>query len=110
MSEALEANATLVEIAVGNKRVGSTVKLKASGELKVITLIGNDGSVKFGDWASERVSPSEFDPVPAVLPLQELRDAKIEKLDLKNRGLGTDGARMLAAVLKSNSSVTEVSV
>ena len=108
MAEALEANKTLEEISVGNVVVGSTVKLKSSGELKVLTDVYSDGDVKYegsGGW----VKPSTFEPIPAVLPLKKLRDNTITELDLKNSGLGVDGGMMLAAVLKSNSSVTKVS-
>ena len=108
MAEALEANKILAEITVGNVIVGSTVKLKSSGELKVLTDVHSDGDVKYegsGGW----VEPSTFEPIPAVLPLKKLRDNTITELDLKSSGLGVDGGMMLAAVLKSNSSVTKVS-
>ena len=108
MAAALEMNQTLEEISVGNVIVGSTVKLKSSGELKVLTSVHSDGDVKYegsGGW----VNPSSFDSIPAVLPLKKLRDNTITELDLKNSGLGVDGGMMLAAVLKSNSSVMKVS-
>ena len=108
MAEALEANKTLEEITVCNVIVGSTVKLKSSGELKVLTNVDSDGNVIYegsGRWAK----PSTFEPIPAVLPLKKLRDNTITELDLKNSGLGVDGGMMLAAMLKSNSSVTKVS-
>ena len=108
MAEALEANKTMEQISVGNVMVGSTVKLKSSGELKVLTTVLSDGRVEYegsGRW----VKPSKFEPIPAVLPLKKLRDNTIAELDLKNSGLGVDGGMMLAAVLKSNSSVTKVS-
>ena len=108
MAVALVANKTLEEITVGNVIVGSTVKLKSSGELKVLTDVYSDGDVKYegsGGW----VKPSTIEPIPAVLPLKKLRDNTITELDLKNSGLGVDGGMMLAAVLKSNSSVTKVS-
>ena len=108
MAAALEANKTMEEISVGNVMKGSTVKLKSSGELKVLTIIADNGDVKYkGNY--KRVKPSEFEPVPAVLPLKKLRDNTITELDLKNCGLGVDGGMMLAAVLKMNSSVTKVS-
>ena len=47
MAAALEANQTLEEISVGNVMVGSTVKLKSSGELKVLSSVDNDGRVKY---------------------------------------------------------------
>ena len=108
MAVALEANKTLEEISVGSAIVGSTVKLKSSGELKVLTNVLSDGRVKCegsGRW----VKPSAFEPIPVVLPLKKLRDNTITELDLKSSGLGVDGGMMLAAVLKSNSSVTKVS-
>ena len=108
MAVALEANKTLEEISVGNMMVGSTVKLKSSGELKVLTRIHSDGDVVY-EGSDGWVSPSTFEPIPAVLPLKKLRDNTITELDLKNSGLRVDGAMMLAAVLKSNSSVTKVS-
>ena len=108
MAEALEANKTLKEITVGNVIVGSTVKLKSSGELKVLTNVLSDGRVKY-EGSDGWVKPSTFEPVPAMLPLKKLRDNTITELDLKNSGLGVDGGMMLAAVLKSNSSVTKVS-
>ena len=108
MAAALEANKTMEEISVGNVIVGSTVKLKSSGELKVLTNVYGDGGVEYegsGGW----VKPSTFEPIPVVLPLKKLRDNTITELDLKNSGLGVDGGMMLAAVLKTNSSVTKVS-
>ena len=108
MAEALEVNKSMEEITVGNVIVGSTVKLKSSGELKVLTNINSYGDVTYegsGGW----VNPSTFEPIPAVLPLRKLRDNTITELDLKSSGLGVDGGMMLAAVLKSNSSVTKVS-
>ena len=108
MAEALEANKTMEEISVGNVMVGSTVKLKKSGELKVLTNVHSDGDVKY-EGSYEWVQPSTFEPIPAVLPLKKLRDNIITELDFKSSGLGVDGGMMLAAVLKSNSSVTKVS-
>ena len=108
MAAALEANKTLEEISVGNVIVGSTVKLKSSGELKVLTKVHSNGDVEY-EGSDGWVKQSTFEPIPAVLPLKKLRDNTITKLDLKNSGLGVDGGMMLAAVLKSNSSVTKVS-
>ena len=108
MAEALEANQTMEEISVGNVMVGSTVKLKRSGELKVLTNVHSDGDVKY-EGSDGWVEPSTYEPIPAVLPLKKMRDNTITELDLKNSGLGVDGGMMLAAVLKSNSSVTKVS-
>ena len=108
MAAALGANKVLEEITVGNMIVGCTVKLKSSGELKVLTSVAGDGDVKY-EGSDGWVEPSTFEPIPAVLPLKKLRDNSITELDLKNSGLGVDGGMMLAAVLKSNSSVTKVS-
>ena len=108
MAAALEMNQTMEEISVGNVIVGSTVKLKSSGELKVLTSVAGDGDVQY-EGSDGWVNPSTFEPIPAVLPLKKLRDNTITELDLKNSGLGVDGGMMLAAVLKSNSSVTKVS-
>ena len=108
MAAALEANKTLEEISVGNMIVGSTVKLKSSGELKVLTNVRRDGDVKY-EGSDGWVDPSAFEPIPAVLPLKKLRDNIITELNLKNSSLGVDGGMMLAAMLKSNSSVTKVS-
>ena len=111
MAEALEANKTLEEISVGNVIVGSTVKLKSSGELCTVKYVYSSGDIEVTkpDGSTEDVKPSKFEPIPAVLPLKKLRDNTITELDLKNSGLGVDGGMMLAAVLKSNSSVTKVS-
>ena len=108
MAEALEANKTMEEISVGNGMVSSTVKLKSSGELKVLANVHSDGYVKY-EGSDRWVKQSTFEPIPAVLPLKKLRDNTMTELDFKNSGLGVDGGMMLAAVLKSNSSVTKVS-
>ena len=109
MAAALEANKTMEEISVGNVMVGSTVKLKSSGELKVLTNVHSDGHHVTYEGSHGWVNPSTFEPIPAVLPLKKLRDNTITELDLKNSSLGVDGGMMLAAMLKSNSSVTKVS-
>ena len=113
MAAALEMNKTLEEISVGNVIVGSTVKLKSSGELCTVhRFYGGDGNpcVTLPNGSTkDDVKPTEFEPIPAVLPLKKLRDNTITELDLKNSSLGVDGGMMLAAVLKSNSSVTKVS-
>ena len=49
MAAALEANKILEEISVGSAIVGSTVKLKSSGKLKVLTDVASDGDVKYED-------------------------------------------------------------
>ena len=108
MAAALEANKILEEITVGNVIEGSTVKLKSSGELKVLTKVYVDGDVEY-EGSGGYVQPSKFEPIPVVLPLKKLRDNTITELDFKDSGLAVDGGMMLAAVLKSNSSVTKVS-
>ena len=113
MAEALEVNRSMEEISVGNMIVGCTVKLKSSGELCTVRRFyggnGNPCITKPHGSTMDDVKPSEFEPVPAVLPLKKLRDNTITELDLKNSGLDVDGGMILAAVLKSNSSVTKVS-
>ena len=112
MAAALEMNQTMEEISVGNVIVGSTVKLKSSGEMCTVQYVDSSGDItvtKPDGSTEDDVKPSEFEPIPAVLPLKKLRDNTITELDLKNSGLGVDGGMMLAAVLKSNSSVTKVS-
>ena len=110
MAAALEANKTLEEISVGNVIVGSTVRLKSDVSMRVVTGTGYSppGSVTL-QGVDGFPDPSKFDPIPAVLPLKKLRDNTITELDLKNSGLGVDGGMMLAAMLKSNNSVTKVS-
>ena len=111
MAEALEANKSMEQISVGNVIVGSTVKLKSSGELCTIHKMHWTGNpcITLSNGSTNDVKPSEFELIPAVLPLKKLRDNTITELDFKNSGLGVDGGMMLAAVLKSNSSVTKVS-
>ena len=112
MAAALEVNQTLEEIVVGNMVEGSTVKLKSSGELCTVYHAYSDGRIwiiKPDGSKQDYVKPSEFEPIPAVLPLKKLRDNTITELNLKNSNLGVDGGMMLAAALKSNSSVTKVS-
>ena len=80
----------------------------SGGETKVLTSVASDGDVKY-DGSGGWVKPSKFDPIPAVLPVKQLRDNAIVELDFKNSTLGVDGGIMLAAVLKRNASVTKVS-
>ena len=100
MAAALGANKILEEITVGNVIEGCTVKLKSSGELKVLSSVDNDGRVKY-EGSDGWVRPSKFEPIPAVLPLKKLRDNTITELDFKNSSLGIDGGMMLAAMLKA---------
>ena len=95
---------------MGNVIVGSTVRLKSTGELKIVTGTGYSppGSVTL-EGVDGYPDPSMFDAIPAILPIKQLRDNAIAELDFKNSGLGVDGGIMLAAVLKTNASVTKVS-
>ena len=112
-AQALESNTTLEEVCVGNLMVGSTVRLKSSGEMCTVHRFylgdGNPCITKPDGSTQDNVEPSEFDPIPAVLPVKQLRDNAITELDLKNSGLGIVGGIMLAAMLKTNASVTKVS-
>ena len=113
LGQALESNTTLEEISVGNVIVGSAVRLKSSGEMCTVHSFfcggGNPCITKPDGSTQDDVEPSEFDPIPAVLPVKQLRDNAITELDLKNSGLGVDGGIMVAAMLKTNASVTKVS-
>ena len=113
-AQALESNTTLEEVCVGNLIVGSTVRLKSSGEMcTVLRFYNGDASrpclTKPDGSTQDNVKPSEFDPIPAVLPVKQLRDNAITELDFNNSGLGNDGGIMVAAMLKTNASVTKVS-
>ena len=48
------------------------------------------------------VKPSEFDAIPAVLPVKQLRENTITELSVTNCTLGVDGGIMLAALLATN--------
>ena len=115
--DVLRVNKTLQHLNVSNNSFGKVqkgdqVKLKSSGEMCTVKYAYSSGKVEVtkpdGSTADD-VKPSEFEPIPAVLPLKKLRDNTITELDFKNSGLDVDGGMMLAAVLKSNSSVTKVS-
>ena len=111
--EALKTNKTLEEIHLGNLMVGCTVRLKSSGEEKVVTET-TQSHIKFSgcdslpDLINGWVKPSEFDPIPAVLPAKQLRENTITSLDLSNKGLGVDGGLILAALIKDNTSVQQL--
>jgi hypothetical protein len=115
---ALKTNKTLEEIHVGNMMVGSTVRLKSSGEEKVVTAIdvtNYDDSPTTHDniqvqGSNSKIKPSEFDPIPAVIPVKQLRENTITRLDLSNKGLGVDGGLILAALIKDNTSVQQLDV
>jgi hypothetical protein len=100
----------LEEIHVGNLMVGCTVRLKSSGEVKVVTETEQwDDNYTSQDHitvqgSDSKIKPSEFDPIPAVSPVKQLRENTIETLDLSNKGLGVDGGLMLAALMAGNHS------
>ena len=108
MATALRANNTLETLEIGNLMVGAKVKLRSSGEIKVVTHPDYYGDIKVeGDV---RLKHSEFDLVPAVLPLKQLRENTVTELNLSNSSLGVDGGIMLAAVFEGNQSVQWVDV
>ena len=113
LAQALESNTTLEEVSVGNVIKDSTVRLKSSGEMCTVhRFYGGDGNpciTKPDGSTQDDVKPAEFDPIPAVLPVKQLRDNAITELNLKNSSLGIDGGIMVAAMLKTNASVTKVS-
>ena len=104
--EALKTNKTLEEIHVGNLMVGCTVRLKSSREVKVVTDLNDNGIhikvLGVTDWTNE------YDPIPAVLPVKQLRENTITSLDLSSKGLGVDGGLILAALIKDNTSVQQL--
>jgi Ran GTPase-activating protein (RanGAP) involved in mRNA processing and transport len=107
--EALKTNKTLEEIHLGNLMVGSTVRLKSSEEVKVVTEMANwsDGCTIMVE-TELRFKPSEFDPIPAVIPVKQLRENTITSLDLSSKTLGVDGALILAVLIKDNTSVQQL--
>ena len=107
--EALKTNKTLEEIHLGNLMVGSTVRLK-SGEMAAVTYVNSDGSVDVKKADGSEEEEVQFDPVPAVIPVKQLRENTITSLDLSSKGLGVDGALILAALIKDNTSVQELDV
>ena len=52
------------------------------------------------------MKPTEFELIPAVLPVKQLRDNTIKTIDLSNKGLGVDGKLMLAALMAGNTSLS----
>ena len=102
--EALKTNKTLEEIHLGNVIVGCTVRLKSSGEEKVVTDLNGMHIKALGvtDWTNE------YDRIPAVLPVKQLRENTITSLDLSSKGLGVDGGLILAALIKDNTSVQQL--
>ena len=104
MASMLGQNKTLETLEIGNLMVGCKVKLKSSGEVKVVTSKAGGGDITVeGDGS--RIKPSDFDAIPAVLPLKQLRENAITELNLSNSGLGVDGGIMLAAAMTTNTSV-----
>ena len=64
MAAALEVNKTMEEISVGNVIVGSTVKLKSSGELCTVKYVYSSGKIevtKPDGSTKDDVKPSEFE-------------------------------------------------
>ena len=113
MAEALKTNKTLEEMHVGNVMVGCKVRLKSSGEECAVTTVHNSGNInitKPDGSSQQRVKPSEFDAIPAVLPAKQLRENTIETLNLSNKGLGVDGGLMLAALMAGNNSTRVLDV
>ena len=118
MAAALTSKTALEQLTVGNIVVGSFVKLRSSGETCTVTCFNSDGSVdiKKSDGTSTtiddvgRPGKEQFDPIPAVLPVKQLRENTITELKFNNSGLGVDGGIMLAALLATNTSVTVVDV
>ena len=108
MAAALRANNTLETLEIGNVVLGAKVKRKSNGEIKVVNTY-SDGDIKVQD-GDEWVNPSEFDLVPAVLPLKQLRENTVTELNFSNSGLGVDGGIMLAAMVEGNQSVQWVHV
>ena len=108
MAAALRANNTLETLEIGNVVLGAKVKLKSSGEIKVVTDPNYDGDIKVE--GGDTLKHSEFDLVPAVLPVKQLRENTVTELNFSNSGLGVDGGVMLAAVLEGNQSVQLVNV
>ena len=106
--EALKTNKTLEEIHLGNLMVGCTVRLKSSGEVKVVTDLNDNGIhikvLGVTDWTNA------YDPIPAVIPVKQLRENTITSLDLSSKGLGVDGGLILAALIKDNTSVQQLDV
>ena len=110
MAAALRANNTLETLEIGNVVVGAKVKVKSSSEIKVVQSFEFNDSRTAKDHikvegSDGKLNPSEFELVPAVLPLKQLRENTVTELNFSNSGLGVDGGIMLAAVLEGNQSV-----
>ena len=115
MAAALRANNTLETLEIGNVVVGAKVKVKSSSEIKVVQSLEYNDSYTAQDHikvegSDGKLNPSEFELVPAVLPLKQLRENTVTELNFSNSGLGVDGGIMLAAVLEGNQSVQWVHV
>jgi hypothetical protein len=105
VGEALKTNETLDEVLVGSLMVGCTVRLKSSGEEKVVTRYDSSDGILYEGKTNSWTKYSEFDTILAVLPAKQLRENTIETLDLSNMGLGIDGGLMLAALMAGNGSL-----
>ena len=118
MAAALTSNSNLEQLTVGNVVVGSFVKLRSSGETCTVTCVNRDGSVTikksdgttiyFVGGPGKEQFKEQFDPIPAVLPVKQLRENTITELSFTHCTLGVDGGIMLAALLATNTSVTVV--
>jgi Ran GTPase-activating protein (RanGAP) involved in mRNA processing and transport len=95
-------------------QVGDEVKIKSSGEMCTVhRFYGGDGNpciTKPDGSKQDDVEHSEFDPIPAVIPVKQLRENTITSLDLSSKGLGVDGALILAALIKDNTSVQHLDI
>ena len=115
MAAALRANNTLETLEIGNLMVGAKVKVKSSSQITVVQSFEYNDSYSARDHikvegSGGKLNPSEFELVPAVLPLKQLRGNTVTELNFSNSGLGVDGGIMLAAVLQRNQSVQWVDV
>ena len=64
LAQALESNTTLEEVCVGNLMVGSTVRLKSSGETCTVKRAYSSGDIKVtkpDGSTQDDVKPSEFE-------------------------------------------------
>jgi Ran GTPase-activating protein (RanGAP) involved in mRNA processing and transport len=107
----LSENTTLKTLDVsgnsfGKLAVGDRVKLKSSGEMKIVIDSGwSDGSIKIeGD---KKIKPSEFEWEShfPTLCAGLGRNLALESLDASKNGLGSAGGEALAEALKTNMSL-----
>jgi hypothetical protein len=106
----LSENTTLKTLDVsdnsfGKLAVGDQVKLKSSGEMKVVTDTYGDGDIKVEGGSGYVKRPSEFEwesQFPAFCAGLKCNSA-LESLDISKNGLGPAGGEVLADGLLSNS-------